>query len=78
MANSIGGRIVFDSRSEVWLNDSRDSVYVRCRIIANWHDLYKKAEPPENNWALAPMDQWKRYGNILSDWQFQNSDLHIF
>ena len=40
-----------------WLNDS---VYVHCRIIANWHVLSCKAEPLENNWALAPMDQWRR------------------
>ena len=50
-------------QEQVWLNDSRDSVYVHCIIIANWHDLSYKAEPLENNWALAPMDQWRRYGN---------------
>ena len=78
----MGGARGLKVREQVWLNDSRDSVYVHCRIIANWHALYKKAEPPENNWALAPMDQWKRYRNIVfSDWQFQNSDLqfmHVF
>jgi hypothetical protein len=50
---------------KIWLNDNRGSVYEHCRIIANWHALYKKAEPPENNWALAPMDQWKRYARNL-------------
>ena len=57
----VSGRV--EVREQVWLNDSRDSVYVHCRIIANWHVLSYKAEALENNWALAPMDQWKRYGN---------------
>ena len=59
--NYVSGRV--EVREQVWLNDSRDSVYVHCRIIANLHVLSYKAEPLENNWALAPMDQWKRYGN---------------
>ena len=44
-----------------WLNDSRDSV---CVLIANLHDLYYREELLENNWALAPMDQWKRYISV--------------
>ena len=55
---------VFEKESTVWLNDSSDNVYVHYRIIANWHVLQCKAEPLENNWALAPMDQWKRYGRV--------------
>ena len=46
-----------------WLNDSRDSVYELCVITATSQDLQYKAEPLENNWALAPMDPWRRYGN---------------
>ena len=36
-------------QDQVWLKDSSDSVYVYCRIVADWNVLSCKAEPLENN-----------------------------
>ena len=44
-----------------WLKDNRGSVCVLCVTIDIWLGLWWKEEPLENNWALAPMDQSKRY-----------------
>ncbi len=48
--------------NDVW-NNSRGSVNIHCRIIANWHVLSCKEEPLENNWVLAPLDHWKGYNS---------------
>ena len=46
--------------STIWLNDNMDSVCVLCAVTPSLQDLQSQEEPLENNWALAPMDQWKR------------------